>query len=215
MGNSETGALYLDAEFRNFEQGDPSITDYYRKLKGMADALSDLGENMSDRTLVLNLLHGLSDKFESIGRHLKRARPFSTFLEAHADLLLEELMMSKRTTPTPPPSTFVADTTPSSGSTSVPPPSTTTAGGNPKSTGNNNNKGHCGKHGKGSGSGGQPGTSGSGSDGVTSGPAPNSEGASGAGQPWPSFWNPWTSSIQMWPGTRPSLAPLPCPAQPP
>ena len=30
---------------------------------------------------------------------------------------------------------------------------------------------------------------------------------------WPSFYNPWTGTIQMWPGPRPPLAPLP--ARPP
>jgi hypothetical protein len=31
-------------------------------------------------------------------------------------------------------------------------------------------------------------------------------------QPWPSFYNPWMGSIQMWPGgPRPPLAPIPVP----
>ena len=34
-------------------------------------------------------------------------------------------------------------------------------------------------------------------------------GAKAASTPWPSFWNPWTGSIQMWPGPQPPLAPLP------
>jgi len=37
----------------------------------MADALNDLGEHVPDRTLVLNLIHGLNDKFTSIGLHLQ------------------------------------------------------------------------------------------------------------------------------------------------
>lgn len=32
LGSRETCTLYLDAAFRNFVQGDLSITDYYRKL---------------------------------------------------------------------------------------------------------------------------------------------------------------------------------------
>jgi hypothetical protein len=48
--------LILDAEFRNFVQGDLSVSDYYHKLKSMADSLGDLGEPVPDRTLVLLVL---------------------------------------------------------------------------------------------------------------------------------------------------------------
>ena len=46
----------------------------------MADDLADLGEVVSDRTLVLNVLRGLNEKFASIGRHLHPSRPFPSFL---------------------------------------------------------------------------------------------------------------------------------------
>ena len=63
LGNRETRALHLDAEFRTFAQGDLSVTDYCHKMKSMADALADLGEYIPDRTLVLNVLRSLSGKF--------------------------------------------------------------------------------------------------------------------------------------------------------
>ena len=78
--NRETRAVYLDANFYNFTQGDLDITNYCRKLKGMADALRDLGEPVNDRTLVLNLLRGLNGRFEAIGLHLRRGHPFPSFL---------------------------------------------------------------------------------------------------------------------------------------
>jgi hypothetical protein len=52
--------LHLNAAFRTFSQGDLDINAYWRKLKGMADTLRDLGEPVNDRTLVLNLLRGLN-----------------------------------------------------------------------------------------------------------------------------------------------------------
>ena len=58
VGNRETQALILDAEFRSFVHGDLNITDYCRKLKSMADALGDLDEPVADRTLVLAVLRG-------------------------------------------------------------------------------------------------------------------------------------------------------------
>ena len=72
LGNKETRALYLDTAFHNFVQGDLSISDYCRKLKGMAGSLSDLGEPVHDHTLVLNVLRGLNDKFAYMVLHLKR-----------------------------------------------------------------------------------------------------------------------------------------------
>jgi hypothetical protein len=36
------------------------MSEYCHQMKGMADSLRDLSEPVADRTLVLNLLHGLS-----------------------------------------------------------------------------------------------------------------------------------------------------------
>lgn len=46
----------MDAAFCNFVQGDHPVSEYYRKFKGMADALTDLGSPVSNRILVLNIL---------------------------------------------------------------------------------------------------------------------------------------------------------------
>jgi hypothetical protein len=80
LGNQETRAIQLETKFRNFVQGDLSITEYYRCLKNMADDLTALGEVVTNRTLVLNVLRGLNERFTHIGALLRRARPFPTFL---------------------------------------------------------------------------------------------------------------------------------------
>ena len=67
LGNTEYRALQLDATFRTFVQGDLSVGEYCRRMKGMADALHDLGDPVSDRVLVLNVLRGLSSTYD----HLK------------------------------------------------------------------------------------------------------------------------------------------------
>ncbi|XP_062185472.1 uncharacterized protein LOC133889047 [Phragmites australis] len=101
IGNKETRAIILDAEFRTLVQGDLSVTDYCHKMKSMADALGDLGETVLDRTLVLNLLRGLNEKFSYMAALIKRTRPFPTFSDVRADLLIEEVTLaSKATTPT-------------------------------------------------------------------------------------------------------------------
>jgi hypothetical protein len=55
-------ARQLDAQFHLFSQGDLSVGEYCRQMKGLADSLRDLGELVADRTLVLNLLRGLSPR---------------------------------------------------------------------------------------------------------------------------------------------------------
>jgi hypothetical protein len=80
IGNSETRALHLDAMFRNFVQGDLSMTEYCRKMKAMADSLGDLDCPVSDRNLVLNVLRGLNKKYEHLRAIITRSRPFPSFL---------------------------------------------------------------------------------------------------------------------------------------
>jgi hypothetical protein len=55
--------MILNAEFCTFVQGDLSISEYCRRLKGMTDALGDLGKVVLDRTLVLTALRGLNGRF--------------------------------------------------------------------------------------------------------------------------------------------------------
>ncbi|XP_072146438.1 uncharacterized protein [Setaria viridis] len=74
--------------------GDLSIADYCRRFKSMVDALGDLGEPVSDRTLVLNIICGLHDRFLDIGKHIRHGRPFPTILVARSELLVEELTMA-------------------------------------------------------------------------------------------------------------------------
>jgi hypothetical protein len=52
------------------------VGESYRKMKGMADYLRDLGEPVADRTLVLNLLCGLSPRYGQLKALIKRTVPF-------------------------------------------------------------------------------------------------------------------------------------------
>lgn len=79
-------AIYLDAESCYF---DLLIVDYCWCFKIIADALSVLDESVDDCTLVINVIHGLTEKFTAISMHLQRSWPFSTSPESN--LLLEEL----------------------------------------------------------------------------------------------------------------------------
>jgi hypothetical protein len=53
--------------FWAFVQGDLNLNNYCRKMKGMTDALCDLGEPVPDRIVILNILQGLNQWYN----HLK------------------------------------------------------------------------------------------------------------------------------------------------
>jgi hypothetical protein len=88
--NKKRRALALDAEFRNTPQGDMSVHDYCAKLKTLADALGDVGEKVSDETLVLTVLRGLNEQFSHLRSLLPFHVPFPTFLQTRSALVLEE-----------------------------------------------------------------------------------------------------------------------------
>lgn len=62
----------------------------------MADALGGFGEDVFDRTLILNVIRGLDEKFYHIGVHILRSSPFPTFLDARNELLLEDSLLANR-----------------------------------------------------------------------------------------------------------------------
>jgi hypothetical protein len=75
----------------------------------MVDDLTALGEVVTDRTLVLNVLRGLNERFTHVGALLRRARPFPTFLQVKDNLSLEELTLGSR--PPSPAAALAATTT--------------------------------------------------------------------------------------------------------
>jgi hypothetical protein len=76
LGNHETRALHVDATFRSFVQDDLSINDYYRKMKGFTDSLSDHGIDITNRVLMLSILCGLNKNFEHLHAIFTYAMPF-------------------------------------------------------------------------------------------------------------------------------------------
>ena len=63
-------------------------------MKGLTDSLRDLSEPVADRTMVLNLLRGLSPRYGHLKALIKRTVPFPTFHAVRNELLLEELTMA-------------------------------------------------------------------------------------------------------------------------
>jgi hypothetical protein len=173
-----------------------SVSEYYRKMKTMADSLGDLGCPVEDRMLVLNVLRGLSDRYTHLRSLIMRQRPFPTFLQVRDDLALEDITLGAQAASISSPgssssSTALAAITP----TRPPTPSQSALGphqpGPSRGGGGRGGGGGGGRHRRGGrGSGG-------GSDGVARGNAPTPGPQQGA--PWPTFHHPWSGRISMWP----------------
>jgi hypothetical protein len=157
----------------------------------MADALDDLGKPVSDQTLVLNVLRGLSDRFSDIGRYLSLGHPFPTFHDVCATLLLEELTMAHHVYA--PSVALLASTKPQQGGTSS---ASSKAPQPPPRSGNTNQFKNCRSKRGGQGRQGLLPTSATGPGGPTTLQHGCTSGL------WPSLQNPWTRAIQMWPGPR-------------
>jgi hypothetical protein len=198
LNNRESRAMILDAEFRTFSQGALPIDAYCRKMKSMADALADLGEPVAERTLVLNVLRGLSERFKFLAQLITQQRPLPSFHNVRADLRLAELNMESSPAP---PSALVTSSV-SKPAASAPTPSAAPARHpHPAAGGSASAKDRGRRRRGGRGQGGQG----------------SSPGGPSSGPQWPSFLNPWTGSIHMWPGSTPggSRGSQPRPGAPP
>jgi hypothetical protein len=60
-------------------------------MKGMANDLHALGETVTDRHLILNLLQGLNKRFDHMKIFIKQSQLFPSFHTVCNDLKLEEI----------------------------------------------------------------------------------------------------------------------------
>jgi hypothetical protein len=206
LGQRESRALLLSAEFRTAKQGAASITDFCRHLETMAATLSDYGDPIGDRTMVFTLLRGLNGKFRPMVSNLKIRQPFPTFEEARTLLLLEEIDIND----------LAAGE--AAGASDPPPSSTTTAlAAAPRAPGNH---GQGGGHGQGrpavfaapgQGAYGHGGQTPGGQNGQRNGrrrggrgrnqqqQGGNQQQQGGGNFPMAHVYNPWAGHVQFWP----------------
>jgi hypothetical protein len=78
-GNGRLGLSISMPSFTSSLRGDLLVGEYCHQMKGMADSLRDPGEPITDRTLVLNLLCGLSPCYGHQKALIKRIVPFPAF----------------------------------------------------------------------------------------------------------------------------------------
>jgi hypothetical protein len=98
--NKASKAIYLENDFRQFVQGASSVTEYCRRFKQLADALADNDSGISDRTLFLNTLRGMSPRFSAAATVISMTEPLPSFLRVRGMLLMEEMQQANSATNT-------------------------------------------------------------------------------------------------------------------
>lgn len=94
--NQPGRAIHIGQEFRTTIQGDMTVGAYCRRLKTLADALADVDEPVSEKTLTLQMIDGLSNKFQVQAEILSSQVPFPSFVQARSRLLLAEIALTKK-----------------------------------------------------------------------------------------------------------------------
>jgi hypothetical protein len=97
LGNNKSRVLQLDVRFRAFKQEDLGVSDYCCRMKGMTNDLCVLGETITDRHLVLNLLQGLNKRFDHMKIFIKWSHSFPFFHTVRNDLELKEIELDHST----------------------------------------------------------------------------------------------------------------------
>ncbi|XP_021715355.1 uncharacterized protein LOC110683317 [Chenopodium quinoa] len=96
--NGEIRAIYLENQFNNlFVENFPDVSSYCQNLKELKDQLANVGQPVSERTLVLRLCAGLIDSdYDGVAQSITQTRPLPGFDEARSRILLEESRKSAK-----------------------------------------------------------------------------------------------------------------------
>ncbi|XP_019228688.1 PREDICTED: uncharacterized protein LOC109209806 [Nicotiana attenuata] len=86
--------LQLKVQFHNLKKGSLSIADYVHRLKSISDALTSIGNPISDSDLILQILSGLPSEYLSISTSISTRVPLSTFLETRSLMFLHETQLT-------------------------------------------------------------------------------------------------------------------------
>ncbi|XP_071718009.1 uncharacterized protein [Rutidosis leptorrhynchoides] len=95
--NKSSRALYLQRQFTNIKLDNfPNVSAYCQELKSIADQLENVDEKLSDPRIVLQLIAGLNDNYDTIGSQMAHITPLPLFYQARSMLLLEETRKQKQ-----------------------------------------------------------------------------------------------------------------------
>ncbi|XP_010689909.1 uncharacterized protein LOC104903560 [Beta vulgaris subsp. vulgaris] len=89
--NKGTRIVHLENQFGNIKMQDfSSSVAFCQSLKSVADQLSSLGHPVSDERLVLQLVAGLTDEYDTVATFIQQSQPLPSFQNARSMIALEE-----------------------------------------------------------------------------------------------------------------------------
>ncbi|CAH9141632.1 unnamed protein product [Cuscuta epithymum] len=99
--NKNSRAVHLETQFSNtrLEQF-PTVAAYCQTLKTIADNLANVDSPVDERRLVLRMVHGLPEQYNTIASLIQQTTPLPDFFKARSMIKLEETRMAQQTTPT-------------------------------------------------------------------------------------------------------------------
>ncbi|GKF25890.1 Myb-like protein P [Tanacetum coccineum] len=87
--NKEARAMELHEELRSMELGDLSIAEYFKRIKVIADLLTNIDLVVDEKNLVMHAVNGLGDKYDHVASIIRHSKNPLTLLETRSMLLLE------------------------------------------------------------------------------------------------------------------------------
>ncbi|XP_071727523.1 uncharacterized protein [Rutidosis leptorrhynchoides] len=73
-----------------------NISTYFKKIKNIVDQMEIIGNKVEDKRMVLQLVAGLNEAYDTIDTHINQTNPFPTFYEARSMLILEESQKNRQ-----------------------------------------------------------------------------------------------------------------------
>ncbi|KAL5820282.1 hypothetical protein ACOSQ3_022164 [Xanthoceras sorbifolium] len=92
--------LNLRQQLQTIKKGSHSVSDFVLKIKNIGDALSTAGEEVSERDLLLSLMHGVGHEYDSVVVLISSQRSTMSLEEAQFLLLIHEQRIEELNSPT-------------------------------------------------------------------------------------------------------------------
>ncbi|XP_074313420.1 uncharacterized protein LOC141648591 [Silene latifolia] len=94
--NQHSRAVTLEQEFSHTAMADfPNASAYCQRLKTLSDQLKNVGAPVSNSRLVLQMVSGLTEAYQSVGSIIRQANPLPHFYRARSMITLEEAGLAK------------------------------------------------------------------------------------------------------------------------
>ncbi|XP_022014765.1 uncharacterized protein LOC110914273 [Helianthus annuus] len=76
LNNKSARAAALEHEFNNLTlKSMPSLEVYCQRIKDLGDQLNDVDSPVNDQRLVLQLVHGLLEEYDTVGSYINQSIP--------------------------------------------------------------------------------------------------------------------------------------------